>query len=511
VSGTGPSPAFSILVGGVIGSADNAVNISTTSVIGNVSATGDSVGGLVGGAQSSVTVSASSVTGNVSAGSDANDDSFVGGVVGHANSSVSIWTTAVIGNVLGTGERVGGLVGGAESSVTVSASSVSGNVSGSAFVGGVVGHANSSVSISTTAVIGDVSGAANGVGGLVGRSFVGPLTTENALYRGTVTGGCFCFGGIVGSDSGKGNTTLTNTYVAESQLEFVGDFEDELGDEFPPTLDHSFCTGVSADDVVDSCQDVNPNQRVDVAQLKSKSFLAEQGWDFDNVWCVSPSVNEGYPVLRAITAPAVGFAACWASTAVDSPVVVSPAPRVLQVTLDPNGGVCMVDGRRHDVSWSTKFVRYHYLPGNNDCEREGFTFEGWADVAKPDVVLDLPKLAQPTDGVTRPFLTRSADLIAVWKKPDETDVDTDDLAGTAPGAFVGGVDRRTREGGAVVDGYYIPPNTVFGPWMVMDDLAGTAPGAFVGGVDRRTREGGAVVDGYYIPPNTVFRPWMLAR
>lgn len=31
--------------------------------------------------------------------------------------------------------------------------------------------------------------------------------------------------------------------------------------------------------------------------------------------------------------------------------------------------------------------------------------------------------------------------------------------GTAPGAYVGGSDRRTPNGGAVVDGYYIPPGT----------------------------------------------------
>ena len=35
-----------------------------------------------------------------------------------------------------------------------------------------------------------------------------------------------------------------------------------------------------------------------------------------------------------------------------------------------------------------------------------------------------------------------------------------------------------------------------------DNLSGTRPGSYVGGVDRPTAEGGAVVDGYYIPPGT---------
>ena len=38
----------------------------------------------------------------------------------------------------------------------------------------------------------------------------------------------------------------------------------------------------------------------------------------------------------------------------------------------------------------------------------------------------------------------------------------DNLSGTAPGAKVGGPDRRTAEGGAVVDGFYIPPGTFGG-------------------------------------------------
>ena len=458
VSGTGSSPTVSALVGGVIGSADKTVTISDTSVNGNVSGTGDGVGGLVGFSSSSVVVSGSLVGGNISAGSDANSNSYLGGVIGVADGSVTISATSVIGNVTGTKERVGGLVGDAPATLSVSGSSVTGDVSGNAYVGGVVGHANSAVSISRTAVIGDVTGGMNGVGGLVGKSFVGPLTTEDSLYRGIVTGGCFCFGGIVGSDNGQANTTLTNTYVADSELEFVGDFGAN-----EPTFIDSFCTGVSVVNG-ESCEDVNSNSRVAVSQLKSQSFLEGRGWDFDNVWCVSSSVNNGYPVLRAIKTPAVGFAACWTPAVVNAPT--PPVASVQRATFDSNGGVCIDAGRRQEMSWSTNFVGYHYLPADEECEREGYTFEGWADVAHPEAVLDLPRLVHPTDGVARPFLTRSADLIAVWRKLDESDADIEDLTGTAPGAFVGGADRRTREGGGVVDGYYIPPGTVFGTWML---------------------------------------------
>ena len=507
VSGTGSAPNLSALVGGVIGSADNAVTISDSSVNGNVSGTGDSVGGLVGFSSSSVVVTGSLLKGNISAGSDASFTSYLGGVIGVADGSVTISATSVIGDVTGTDERVGGLVGDAPATLSVSSSSVTGNITGYAFIGGVVGYANSGVSISRTAVIGDVTGGMNGVGGLVGKSFVGPLTTENSFFRGIVTGGCFCFGGIVGSDNGQANTTLTNTYVAESGLEFVGDFLDSNSSAQDPSYVDSFCTGTSVVNG-ESCEDVNSNSRVAVSQLQSQLFLEGKGWDFDNVWCVSSSVNNGYPVLRAIKTPAVGFAACWTPAVVNSPA--RPVASILRATFDPNSGACTDAGRRQDMSWSTNFVGYRYLPADKECEREGYTFVGWADVAQPEAVLELPRLVHPTDGVARPFLTRRADLIAVWKVLAETDADIEDLTGTAPGAFVGGADRRTREGGGVVDGYYIPPNTLFWPWLATEDLTGTVPGAFVGGVDRRTREGGAVVDGYYIPPETVFGPWMLA-
>lgn len=52
----------------------------------------------------------------------------------------------------------------------------------------------------------------------------------------------------------------------------------------------------------------------------------------------------------------------------------------------------------------------------------------------------------------------------------------DNLSGTAPGAKVGGPDRATAEGGAVVDGFYIPPGT-FGPAPTPPAQTGTGPGS----------------------------------
>ncbi len=463
------------LVGGVVGNAPvDPVSVVSTDVVGDVSGSGSTVGGLVG--QSGVlTVSGSSVEGDVSSSAGG----FVGGVVGFAPGfSVSIRSTEISGHVSATGDGVGGLVGfsgaltvsgssvagdvsssagvyvgglvGFSGALTVSGSSVAGNVSagvdgqGSSYAGGVVGFGVGAVTLSAVAMTGGVSGSGTSVGGLVGQAGQAGSAVDvtNSLYRGTVNG-LDKVGGLVGS--ALDDVVLENVYVAGSRPDPAvtdqGGFLGSAGGTL--TVTASFCTG----------SDCGVGNRVDDADLKTRSTFT--GWDFDTVWCLSSSVNNGYPVLRAITNPVVGFAACWAPV-----VAVTP---IWRVGLDPNGGACADGDRRHDDEWTSVFVGYRYLPGAVECERDGFEFSGWADVELPDEVVDLPILADPTDGAKRAFLAANADLIAVWK---EVEVELDDLTGTAPGAFVGGPDRRTREGGGVVEGYYIPPNTLFGLWML---------------------------------------------
>jgi hypothetical protein len=90
----------------------------------------------------------------------------------------------------------------------------------------------------------------------------------------------------------------------------------------------------------------------------------------------------------------------------------------------------------------------------------------------------------------------------------------------SPGQYVSGPDRKLSNGGAVVNGYYIPPGT-FGnlaptPTMTNEERVKVtpsgqgsgqnpntwSPGQYVSGPDRKLSNGGAVVNGYYIPPGT---------
>ena len=173
------------------------------------------------------------------------------------------------------------------------------------------------------------------------------------------------------------------------------------------------------------------------------------------------AVVETFSVTTSPRHIAIGPSNC--STAIAPAATPPAAVPFWKVSMDPADGECIDGDVRHDTEWTSAFVGYRYLPGASDCERDGFDFTGWADVASPGVALELPLLSDPTDGKKRWFVAANHSLVAVWT-PKESELD--DLAGTVPGAFVGGPDRRTAEGGGVVDGYYIPPGTQFGPWML---------------------------------------------
>lgn len=189
-------------------------------------------------------------------------------------------------------------------------------------------------------------------------------------------------------------------------------------------------------------------------------FVANQG--SDTVSKIDLSTNTVVETI-AVNSQPYGIAIGPLHCTTVAPQVAVPAVPIWRVSMDPAGGVCTEGSSSHDDEWTSVFVGYRYLPGASDCERDGYSFTGWADAAEPEVPLTLPLLVDPSDGEKRWFVASNLSLLAVWKLDE---VELDDLTGTSPGEFVGGPDRATAEGGGVVDGYYIPPGTQFGPWML---------------------------------------------
>jgi hypothetical protein len=444
-------------VGGMFGFVPNAsVTIESTTVRGDVTAifdpnvflSGTNVGGLVGFSAGNGTISVwdSSVVGNTMG------SSYVGGLLGFVpQGEIDVRRTSVTGDVTGvfdpsvflSGSEVGGLIGNGSTAdpIAISTSFVDGNVSGGEKVGGLVGFAPvADVTISRSFVRGTVVGAGDTVGGLIASGF-SDVDVDSSFVRATVTGNDDV-GGLLGWVNG--DITVNDSYF-EGSVNATGSDRGSVWGQAPSNpavLDATFCTGVL-------CPQANT---ITTGELRSATFLEGRGWDVTNVWCVRSDLNDGFPVLRDIVTGSLDATRC-------RPVNVA----IWRVELDPAGGTCTDGANTFSNKRVSVFVGYRYLPSSADCRREGHEFVGWADVAKPSTALKLPLLVDPSDGTKRLFFASHGDLIAVWKK---SPVELDDLSGTAPGTFVGGPDRPTREGGGVVDGFYIPPNTKFWSWML---------------------------------------------
>jgi len=214
------------------------------------------VGGLLGfnyykGASVNNCYSASMVTG-------VND---VGGLIGHSENAIS--HSYFTGTVTGV-NNVGGLVGNTDDSISNSYST--GRVTGKINVGGLAGESGTS-SINNNYSTGDVTGEVR-VGGLIGNS--GPSMLSNNYSIGKVSGEKDV-GGLVGYKSGviwsKGdieyNGTISNSYY---NTQTGGQGKRDFGE------------GKTTE------------------QMKQKSTFRK--WDFENVWGIDSTINNGYPYLR---------------------------------------------------------------------------------------------------------------------------------------------------------------------------------------------------------------------
>ncbi len=127
----------------------------------------------------------------------------------------------------------------------------------------------------------------------------------------------------------------------------------------------------------------------------------------------------------------------------------SPAVPIRQVSLDPGGGTCL-DVTTRTEPWLSVFVGYRYIPGARDCTRSGYSFVGWAERTTPTTNADLALLDDPTDNVPRYFISRDADLVAVWT-----------LVPKAPSVFVGISNWLCRNCGVLL--FWNAPTTQTGP------------------------------------------------
>jgi len=313
------SGSSNTFVGGLVGKTNGLVSDSFSSGSFFGSSGADQIGGLIGRSYSDIkrSYSVSNVVGysNVGGLAGYSDNGLInnsystgivtgygyniGGLVGllanyHSGNINNSYST---GTVIGFGSNVGGLVGQQESATsTISNSYSTGNVNGSSNVGGLVGQASQWIISSYST--GKVNATGNNCGGLVGYLYKGKL--NNTYSRGSVNGPTNVVGkvgGLVGNATGI-STSLALIYNSYSTGNVTGSTSATIGCGLAGS--RSFYSGSSSsywDNETSGRKSSATGTLKTTLQMKTQSTFGS-AWNFNNVWAIDASKNDGYPYLR---------------------------------------------------------------------------------------------------------------------------------------------------------------------------------------------------------------------
>ncbi len=212
----------------------------------------------------------------------------VGGLIGH-NAEGTILQCYAMGNISGNGIRYGGLVGHCHAGTIDSCFSLVNVTTSETPVGGLVGQTEPDAIIKFSFATGNVTSISMNsglVGGLVGKS-KGKIS--NCYATGSVKGYSW-IGGLVG----QAENTVLNSYAIGS----VKSVENRCGGLIagfvsPNTVVANFynweTSGVTDNGI-----------GIPKSTAEMKNINTYIGWDFNTVWKIDPSINNGYPFLGYI-------------------------------------------------------------------------------------------------------------------------------------------------------------------------------------------------------------------
>jgi len=265
------------------------------------------IGGLVGsnrGRYSSISYSyaISTISGNRDINININISN-VGGLVGRNEGSIS--NSHAISTVYGT-RNIGGLVGD-NSGLTVglshgiiSHSYAIATVSGNDNVGGLVGITSWGSNISYSYAVSTVSGNDN-VGGLIGENSGGIVSNSYAI---SAVSGNNNVGGLVGR-SGLVGSSARGSYISSYAVATVSG-NNNVGGLLGFSGGNCVVLSSYYDSDVSDLHDTNRGTPLTTLQMQDKASLA--GFDFDTVWAIDPSINDGYPHLQSLVPETLGGA-----------------------------------------------------------------------------------------------------------------------------------------------------------------------------------------------------------
>ena len=247
---------------------------------------------------------------------------YAGVLVGYSEGDVTIQNSFVGGNISIVAEfdymskynsaSVGGLIGAANYNHSIENSYSGVNISGNGtYVGGLIGYIGNSndnnITIKNSYTDGKIYSGYSGsyVGGLIGNYFRGSaLTVENSYVNGEIScNGCTTLledklsglGALIGILYGARNKVTTfeatsvyyNTHLeflegatlAVGNVAYLNGSAYRGGTEFYDDGEHGIF-GLEGDEL--------------------KEQVTFEGWDFDGIWRIHSSINNGYPYLSAL-------------------------------------------------------------------------------------------------------------------------------------------------------------------------------------------------------------------
>ena len=339
------------LSGGLVGYANGITNISNSHVRGNISSvvsyngsvlsSGTGSGGLVGNGSATLTITDSYLEGDVSgstsgglvgngstiniANSYANGDiscsSYCGGLVANGG-IINIANSYANGDV--SGSTSGGLVGGASAALTISDSYATGDVSATTSCsGGLVGSLSLSASLSPKSISnsyanGNISATGTEAysGGLIGCTSGNSLTITESYASGNVFGARS--GGLVGNSSSA--LTITDSYASGNiSAELISDYSGGLVGYGHADITNSYASGstrggifgryssgtmtsvyYNSNEASRAAGTGSPTGILGLPSTNLKNQLSFAGWNFNEIWGISSTINNSYPYLRRV-------------------------------------------------------------------------------------------------------------------------------------------------------------------------------------------------------------------
>jgi len=153
---------------------------------------------------------------------------------------------------------------------------------------------------------GAISAISVGTGGAPmagGISSWGHNLIANCYNTGTITGGAEYSGGIVGFTAGGDRVTVVNCYTSTSTVRGTSPYYDVFidgGTANPArkTTTPNQASGTKNTTVMTpTLADAKANNSIYYTGTVTLSGVVVPGWDFNNVWTISPGVNNGYPTF----------------------------------------------------------------------------------------------------------------------------------------------------------------------------------------------------------------------